>query len=71
MKSPKEILNKMVDEMPFKIPPHVFPYIEEAMKLYAEESVNEMLAEKDKEIERLKREVVESYWNGVVDGELN
>lgn len=37
----KEIIQKMVDEMPFDIERRVIPYIEEAMTIYAEAKAKE------------------------------
>ena len=45
----EEIVNEMIEVMPFRLGEHIFPYIYEAMDLYA----NQQSEAKDKEIEEL------------------
>ena len=41
MKTPEEILEQMRIEMPFHLPDRIKPYIAEAMKLYANQKLDE------------------------------
>lgn len=42
MKTAQNIVDLMTDEMPFKLNPDIVPYIIEAMKLYANEKLDEV-----------------------------
>lgn len=41
MKTAEEIVDLMAEEMPFKLNPDIVPYIIEAMKLYANQKLDE------------------------------
>lgn len=52
----EEILNKMIEEMPFKVSPHHHPYILEAMEIHAQNQVNKTLEDVEEMIKfRIKR----------------
>lgn len=51
---PIDIIKNMVDEMPYFIPKQAYPYIEEAMKIYAKKRNKQIISQLEKEIVFLK-----------------